>query len=155
MNAYLKQRYVWWRKVMCFFGSHRLSDDWGLKWSDKSSFTHCEYCNKNITEWDWWAINTDWLRGKFRVAPKYDVNPFWKWLTPKATRLILIDHRDEVVARLEPKNLETSLEFTEFIKVLNRSHYVEVRRKSWFGKLVDEELDSLQVLLLIATAENK
>lgn len=155
MNDYLVKRYVWWRKALCFFGSHRLSTDWGIKWSDKSGFTECEYCNKTVTQWNWWAINLDWLRSKFRVAPKYDVNPFWEWLTPRATELTLVDHRDEVVAILEPEYLESSIGFTEFIRLLNRSHYVEVTRKGWFGKLVIEELDSLQVLLLIATAENK
>lgn len=154
MSSRVSRRLAFWRKVFCLLGAHRLNSDWSVGSGGTTHYTECIHCHKTVSEFDNWVITLDYLRGLLRPSQKYLTNPFWKWLTPSWTKLYLLEHDDSVVGYYEPLDLATHQGFDNFVYQLSRSHYVEVTRRKWFYTSY-EDIDALQVLLLLATAENK
>lgn len=148
MLDYLKPKYVWWRKLLCVLGIHRLSNDWGVKWSNGNAITTCEYCDTIISNNNHWAIIWDWLRSKFRAELKYETSAFYGWLTPRWHKVFLLDYLGDVV-RIE--RVKDGIDLVEFAKALKQSSTVEVQTKGWFGRSRWVEADSLKVALLLAT----
>lgn len=154
MNSKITWKYVWWRKLLCMVGIHRLSEKWSGEFFNLSAHTHCVYCNTVVDQKNNWAINWDTLRKSFRSGSKYENSLFWRTLTPKWNRVYLLDYLGDIVAVYRndgPAFEKEDIDLVDFAKNLKLTTTIEIEIKSYFGRRVWVKYTALEMNLILAS----